>query len=359
MVHTPGLKQFITDIRESFMGDLLEVAPTAGKPVQLTPILNVHKDVKRITNDKSRSAGEEMMSYLTNLTLYITNHCGFKCDSCSSLYKQFDYCYKSNGNKKELKLSQIENILGDINGSALSGIKILGGNIFEYSHLYDLIKLLDKLPQWKTYYFHYHHLDQKGNILEKLSKQRNSINLLIPLPIHKPHFENTWKKIINSGIALKAIFVIQQEEDIASVQNLCSSFDIKNFSLRPFYNGKNLDFFNKYVFVNRDMVQKAQPSEKEIFSKMAINPNDFGNLIVLSNGNIHANINAAPLGKLEKDTLYDVIYKEMLKGKSWRRIRRTVNPCKHCTFELLCPPLSNYEYAIGANNLCHIRKTVP
>ncbi len=55
-------------------------------------------------------------------------------------------------------------------------------------------------------------------------------------------------------------------------------------------------------------------------------------------------------------TIHGRTYKEMYRGKSWRRIRKKVEPCKKCTFEALCPPLSNYEYALGANNLCHIRE---
>jgi pseudo-rSAM protein len=86
-----------------------------------------------------------------------------------------------------------------------------------------------------------------------------------------------------------------------------------------------------------------------------VNPFHFGTLTVLSNGSIYANVNTQRLGSLNGGSLHDVVYKEMYRGKSWRRIRKKVEPCKFCTFDALCPPLSNYEYALGRNNLCHIR----
>jgi pseudo-rSAM protein len=353
----PGLQRFITDLRDYFMGDVLDATSVSGKPIQLTPILNIHKDVKKIKGDLSRSAGEEMMSYVTRLTLYVNSDCQHHCNRCSLLYKQFDHCYKSTGSKKELNLSNIKNMLWELKGSALSAVKILGGNIFNYSQLKELVAFLDTLPQLKTYYFHYLQLEREGKKLKILQGQRNSINVMVPLPVQKSHFEKVWKEIIDSGIKAKAIFIIQQEDDIEIIQNLAESFEIEHFILRPFYNGSNLSFFEKYVFVNREMIQKIKPGEKDIFSKMVLNSTNFGNMVVLSNCNIYANVNAAPLGKLGKDSLYNAIYKEMVNGKSWRRTRKKVTPCKHCTFEVLCPPLSNYEYAIGKNNLCHIRKS--
>jgi pseudo-rSAM protein len=111
------------------------------------------------------------------------------------------------------------------------------------------------------------------------------------------------------------------------------------------------------VFVDKEDLQEAKPTCREIYARQLVNPLHFGTLTVLSNGHIHANINVSRLGILNHDSIYEVVYKEMYRGNSWRRIRKRVEPCKRCTFEALCPPLSNYEYAFGRNNLCHIRDT--
>jgi pseudo-rSAM protein len=88
--------------------------------------------------------------------------------------------------------------------------------------------------------------------------------------------------------------------------------------------------------------------------RMKMNPSNFGKLIVNTNGDCYANINAAKLGNIYRDTLYEIIYKETRMGKSWRRVRSRVEPCKRCLYALLCPPLSNYEYVINRNNLCKV-----
>lgn len=353
----PGIRRFTDDLKESFMGDMLDTAYAPGKPIQLMPILNIHKDVKKIKGDLSRSAGEEIMSYLTRLTLYVNGSCQHECNSCYHVYKQFDHCYKSSSNKMELNLSAIENMFRELKGSALSDVRILGGNLFEYSQLEELTTFLDRQSMLKTYYFHVLHLEQGENNLEHLRGQHNVLSVLVPLPVHKSRFGRVWTRMRDSGIKTKWVFIVQHENDLESVQTFSRSYGIGDFLLRPFYNGRNLAFFEKYVFVSREMIQNARPREKDIFSNMVVNPTHFGSLVVLSSGNIHANVNRAPLGKVGYDSLYNVVYKEMSNGNSWRRIRKKVAPCKNCTFELLCPPLSNYEYAIGMNNLCHIRRS--
>ena len=48
----------------------------------------------------------------------------------------------------------------------------------------------------------------------------------------------------------------------------------------------------------------------------------------------------------------------MDKGKSWWKLRTNIKPCNNCLYNLLCPPISNYEYVIGKYNLCNIKKAL-
>lgn len=49
-----------------------------------------------------------------------------------------------------------------------------------------------------------------------------------------------------------------------------------------------------------------------------------------------------------------MIYREMIEGHSWLRIRNQ-EPCCSCIYQWFCPSPSNYELAIGRSNLCHIK----
>jgi pseudo-rSAM protein len=130
-------------------------------------------------------------------------------------------------------------------------------------------------------------------------------------------------------------------------------------AFHPFYNGQNLAFFEQAVFVDRQSLSAARPSLQEIHSRQVMNPFHFGNLTLLSNGDIHAGINDPPLGQISQDSIYDLVFQEVSRGRTWRRTRKQVMPCGECIYAGLCPPLSNYEPALGRNNLCHIRPTGP
>ena len=79
-----------------------------------------------------------------------------------------------------------------------------------------------------------------------------------------------------------------------------------------------------------------------------------GHPLIPQNERVCNDITLTREGDLGTHSILEVLYKEVTKGKSWRQLRSNVLPCRKCTYQYLCPPLSNYESAIGRNNLCHI-----
>ena len=68
----------------------------------------------------------------------------------------------------------------------------------------------------------------------------------------------------------------------------------------------------------------------------------------------HSNINNPPVGTI-KDTIYDLIIKEMKNRSAWRLTRDVTPECAKCLHRYLCPPPSNYGFVIGKFNLCHLK----
>ena len=95
-------------------------------------------------------------------------------------------------------------------------------------------------------------------------------------------------------------------------------------------------------------------SKNEIFIRQAININDFGQLTVMPDGKVYANVNTPSLGTVD-DSPYSIVYKEFTNGQSWFRLR-TQAPCENCIYQWLCPSPSNYETVIGQPNLCHLEE---
>jgi pseudo-rSAM protein len=109
------------------------------------------------------------------------------------------------------------------------------------------------------------------------------------------------------------------------------------------------------VFIDREDIFQEKSDMRKIQVRGEVNPLHYGHLTILNNGHIHANIYEPKIGKLGNDSLYDVLDKALYKRKSWRRIRAKVKPCNQCVFQMMCPPISNYEYALGRYNLCHVK----
>ncbi len=91
---------------------------------------------------------------------------------------------------------------------------------------------------------------------------------------------------------------------------------------------------------------------EDIYSRQLVN--DYGKLTIMADGKIYANLNDPVLGNASKNSLEEVVLKEIKQGKSWKRLRTRVMPCRHCVFQHVCPPISNYELVLKKYNLCKV-----
>lgn len=359
----PEISRFIEELRQNYMGDLIDATRVKGKPMQMMPCIKIQKDIEAIKKDPFRSVGTTMMKYLSELSLYINGTCSLDCHLCGSAYKQFLFCTRTpncrgSRGKEELTVQSVENLFRQLSGSALSRVNILGGNPLDYPDLDRLISILDNHPRplEKVFYMHYLNLadlDSEPNIL---SAAGCSFKILVNFPLRR----DRWKKMMASlpfrDGKVEFLFIIENNSQLGEVEAISTAFGLDQFMLHPYFNGGNYDFFQQNVFPDKTDLRDARPTMREILARQIVNPFNFGRLTILDNGHIHANVNEPRLGILEKDSIYEVLFREMYRGRSWRRIRKRVEPCKNCMFEVLCPPLSNYEYALGRHNLCRIWK---
>lgn len=356
MNHRPKILRFVKKTKKYFMGDLIDTKFSSGKPIQMMPILNILKDIQKLKKDSSRSIGENIMKYLTEVSFYLNNHCDLKCSICKDAYRQFLCCHKDKQRQIELGISQINDFLEQAGGSNLHQINILGGNILKYSKLKDLINILIGCQVKKVFYLNYLNINFGEEKLDIIKLCRPILQILATFPIDETKLRDTLDLIKQKKIDYQLKFIIQNEEEIEKTNSLISDINIDKVIFQPYFNNRNQTFFDKYVFVKKEQLLKSKPTPKDIYTRTSINPLNFGRIIIFSNGTIYANVNANIIGTLGKNSIYDAIYCEMENGKSWRRTRTKVNPCKNCIFDLLCPPLSNYEFVLERNNLCHIWK---
>lgn len=353
-----NILDFINELRKYFMGDIIKASLSAGRPVQFVPKLCLQKgsDIFLTYSKKARIKlleRDNLKNYLETLNLYVNETCNKNCKMCNSSYKQFVSCYKGSGNN-ELSAEQIEQILVETEGSKLRKINVCGGNIFTHSKFENIIRVLsDKRNIKKEYYVHFTNIAENINLLELLNEENSAINILLNAQFDNNVLSEMIATVKSIGIDFKVNCIVEDENDLVEFKDIIADSQIPTM-ITPFFNGKNLTFFEENVFVDKSDIEKSFPSMKEIFARKVLNRFNFGKITVRPNKNVYANLNHPGIGMIGLKDLFITISKELLNGTSWAKIRRNVEPCKGCTFKDLCPPISNYEYALGRYNLCEI-----
>lgn len=345
----PCINEFIAAIKDHFMGDLADVNASVAKPIQLMPMISNHADVRRAKKSIYKP-GKSIMTYLYELTIYINGGAGVNHDN---IYKQFLFPRPgTEGRTKELAVHRIDPLLTELKGSGLYSLNVIGGNILVYSEFEKLLTCLESYPLLKTFHIYYTDAADYLDRVHRINGEKAKIEFSVTFPVNLKKFE-TIVHYIKAKENMSVLFAIANENELETCEQLISRYNPVNFQIKPYYNGTNIDFFRNVVYIDSDHIRESTPSQKEIFQRMAMNSNDFGKLTIMTNGDIYANLNHPRLGNINKNSISDVIYKELFKGKSWLSIRGQKRPCNGCLYNVLCPPLSNYEYVIGGNNLCH------
>jgi len=347
--------KFAKNIRNLFIGDLVNTSFSQLKPFQFKPILNIQKGVYFLKKSKDFNVGRHMMQYLNELTLQLNEKCSLDCINCDSYYKQFSFCTKSNKISNELDINQIERIIEDIKGTSMQKIKIIGGDIFKYSELEELNKFLNKYPYLIEYYIQYKNLYLNLDMINVFNES-NSLNILVNGDIDFGILTAITELLQKKGLNVSFSFVTSNNNECGKIEEIISNIGIENYTIRPFYNKSNLSFFKENVFINKKDIFEEKPTLNDIFIRQTINQINFGKLLIKSNGDVYSNPNDIKLGNIKIDTIYDSVFNEMDSGRSWWSIRTKVKPCNKCVYNLICPPISNYEIYTKRYNLCHIHR---
>ncbi len=355
------IADFVADVREHFMGDLIPTSCSQKKPVQIVPRLKIKENIYSRKEESQTGVGKDIMNHLHELSLYISDTCEQTCAMCSSAYKQFLCCRKDANCENELKIEYIEKIIKATGGSRIHTIHILGGNILQYSELNQLLFLLNETEVLKSYYLHYLHLEKAGNQPILFDDRLCESNILVDFPLEEDIFADIiFQRINKSGRKTNFHFVVESEEDVSAAHDLIALHEIDDYSLHPHFKGKNMSFFEENVFVHKYNILQSKPLLEDILAKGAANRHHYGQLFVSSNGDIHTNINSRRIGNIKNGTIHEILINEFRKGESgvlyndWFGTREGVTPCKDCHFNFLCPSLLNYERVLGKNNLCSI-----
>ncbi len=358
--NSKDIYDFVELLRGNYMGDIIPVELSKGKPFQMTNIINIQRDEAKLrTGDpNSLSIGEKIMSYLKEISLVLNND--YSEAILDNAFNQFPYCCTNEINEKQLNFNSITNFLNKINLNDLSNINILGSNISDYYRIIDFIKYLEPFKLVKNLFFHinvfYNHLTLYEKMFSMLNNKYwfRSIIFIKASNIDMEKIKICLKILSKKVLKFKFYFIIENEEDYHNTENAIKKMKLNSFSIIPYFNGENLDFFKDNIFLTKEDILSQELNLKKINSLKKVNPNFFGKIYVNNSGQILTNVNRPSVGHIDKIAASDALYFELNYKRSWFDVKETDKTCSNCLYSSICPPKSNYEYFFQKSNLCNI-----
>lgn len=342
------LLNFVETIQSLGLGDIIE--GDLDKPIIMPPILNLQKSIKRLKEHKV-PIGENILSYLHEVSIYVNGTCSFDCPNCQARYKQYLCCTKST---KVLNPTLLRDFLFSIYYTG-AAVTLSGGNIFQYKELEEVLAIVEGIDATHTLVSDWRNIPEDLSVLSKRKKEAFRLKVLVNEPadtaavialaqrIKELRIKQCWEISITS--------FPEYEKAEALSESLSEWAD--DVTIRPFYTGENIGFFEECIFIDQEELDNIELDRQGIFALQALNTNHFGKITILPDGHVYANVNEKPLGRIQ-DPIKEMLCAELGKGTSWRRTRYHLEPCLQCRYKLICPSPSNYELAIGKNNLCHM-----
>lgn len=311
---------FLAELREKYMGDCIDVSLSKGKPVQVLPYFNFYgtqgTETYKRHNFSSDRGGLKMLSTL--------------CIEVDRTTKVAELIAFLQSIPPHLSFHLVGNI-----GEA-AGYEKLVGFLHSYASSNTLVcSYADVIP------------------LPPGCETNFSYSLVVDFPVDKQKWDHSRQLLATLGIPFEYIFEVTSVNDCREAQQLIEASAIEQYQVKPVYTGANLPFLEENVFLTQEDILASPLSIQTIFANQAINTYDFGKIHIRPNGDVFANRNHPSLGNIYKESLHDLVQKEIKEGKSWLRIRNQA-PCNGCIYQWLCPSPSDFEIAIGRPDLCHV-----
>jgi pseudo-rSAM protein len=251
-------------------------------------------------------------------------------------------------------IDKLVSILDKMDKIGIGLVNFLGGNVFKYKYINELVASLDNYTFKKRFYIHYDHID-----ISVVPILHNMIanGCLMTVILNAESIPDELNPLYSNCGIWTFILITDSEQSFLKSSNFIKKNLTLEVQLQPFFNGYNIDFFKKYVFMTSEDLTDVPVSKTTIFRRQVLNENFFGKLYILTNGDVYSNMNHEPIGNVfENDlSINEIVFNEMHDGKNWFKIRNE-GVCRDCCNKYLCPSLSNYEFVFNKLNLCNIKE---
>lgn len=346
MAKDKAVVEFVREIRSSFSGDIIadKNVTTENKPYIFMPMLRLYNSVERIKKERGQSLGEVILRNLNEVTCFLPGICNNGCEDCESYFKQMIHCSNFTGNN--LCINDYMVLFDNLDACGVNKVNIVINSLFENTGLNSIIDKLTECSFKKEFYLSINNLNDN---VRKLFIPDSTVNISF-------HLSSSNKSKIEQTISLYRKYSIDWNcivADELDIELLEKTFYLEKIKITPFYNKRNIQFFEQFVYSSLDDIIAYPIEKRQIFRRQALNEFFFGKLYIIPSGDTYSNMNFPPIGNIKNQSLGEIVYAEIENSKAWLKVREE-GVCKDCVNKYLCPSISNYELSIGKENLCHI-----
>jgi pseudo-rSAM protein len=313
------VNDFIMELREKYMGDIIDVTLSNGKPVQLLPFFNL-SDKHSLYKKMNFSPRKNVLENLSEISIHVDH------------------------------TTDITNLIPFLQSIPDRLTLNIVGNIEDVMNYHEILFFFNQYVSQKNILCSYANIEP----LQSAFKNIFSYKISVHFPIDMQQWNNSKQILLDQALSIQYVFDVSSLEDYQQAEQFIEQFHIEKYYINPVYTGDNISFFQKNVFLTKEDILSTSLSIKDFFANQSVNIFDFGKINIMPNGDAYANVNHPSLGNIHKHSIHEIVYNEIEKGKSWLRIRNMA-PCNNCIYQWLCPSPSNYEIAIGRPNLCHVK----
>ena len=231
------INNFIRELREKYMGDIINVTLSNGKPVQMLPYFNYFSDSQELYKRHNFTPLKNILENLSEVSVHI--------DDKTEIHQLIQFL-------QSLPERLTFNLIG---------------NIVDIANYKDFLYYLDQHPAPKNMVCSY----QNVISLQPDFENNFSYRILVRFPIDLQQWNRSREILLNQTLPVEYIFDVLSEEDCRQVEQFVEQFRIEKYELHPVYTCDNIGFFEKNVFLTKEDLLSSVLSIKDIFSHQAMN----------------------------------------------------------------------------------------
>jgi pseudo-rSAM protein len=229
------IHSFLNEIREKYMGDIIDASLSLDKPVIFSQNLNLLRDIKKEVGKIEK----------TDLLVYL-NEIRINADNANS--------------------SDIDKIVAFINGISSNFNIILSG--IAHKHI-DCIKLFNCNKSNITVELYHHQLNEDSyNYCFALNC---NMAVIVDFSMNTELSNDAFRLLMRGEVSYKVFFCVMNIDNYQQAKKIITKLDITDYIISPVYNGHNISFFEKYVYMTKEDILSEKVLMREVFAHQTLN----------------------------------------------------------------------------------------